>query len=154
MDKRIIFTRPVGGVSVVIPCRCIGEDHLSEDQLVARAWNRLPQEAVNPTVIFTADLPQDRDFRNAWEHGGDKVRVNMDRAREIYFGRIRKARDAALMALDIETIKASGKGDTGALATVEAQKQLLRDLPEAIDLNVAKSPEELKDLWPKELSGE
>lgn len=110
-----------------------------------------PLQAINPQVVDLDVIPADRTFRNAWEHGGDKVAVNMDRARTIHLDRIREVRNAALVALDVETMKAVGKGDPEVLGTVEAQKQALRDIPQVLDLTVAQTPDELKAIWPEEL---
>ena len=193
MNRRIIYSRSDGGVSVLIPCRCIDDDHLTDDEIFQRSWDRLqrdmdplphykevlrpidpeldeaqlslvtqlycakggislvPLDAIYPQVVTIADIPQDRYFRNAWDHGGDRVTVNMDKAREIHLNRIRDARDKKLIDLDKETMKALGKKDDVFRAAVEAQKQVLRDIPQTIDLTVAKTPEELKALWPKEL---
>ena len=151
MDRRIIYGRLDGGVSVVIPARCIDDGNLTDEEIFQRSWNKLPDDAINPQPITIADIPPDRIFRNAWEHGGDKVNVNMNSAREIHLGRIRMARDKALALLDVETIKAAGKGDSEALAAVEAQKQVLRDIPQTIDLTKARTPEELKAIWPAEV---
>lgn len=132
MNKRIIYTRPDGGVSIIIPCGDIGE-----------AWAILPKDAINPQIVTVDDIPKDRTFRSAWEHSGDKITVNMDKAREIHLSHIRAQRNAALAVLDIETMKALGKGDNAARDAIEARKQALRDIPQTIDLNAAKTPEEL-----------
>ena len=96
--------------------------------------------------IERSDLPKDRDFRNAWCPCPEKkITVDMNKAKEIHMGKIRKARDVELKKLDIETLK--GKD-------VQSQKQVLRDLPQTFDLSQATTPDELKALWPKELNVE
>lgn len=148
---RIIYGRADGGVTIVTPCRNIDEADLAEDFILQRALNLLPPDAINPQVITPAEVPGDRNFREAWEHGGSQVSVNMDKARNIHMDRIRVARDAKLAALDVDTMKAVGKGDNVARDAVESQKQALRDIPQTLDLTVAKTPEELKAIWPSEL---
>jgi len=141
-------------VSIVIPCKGIDEQHLSDEAVFQRAMVKsIPADALNPQTTTVDQIPTDRTFRNAWEHGGDKIRVNMERARGIHLDRIRAVRDEALTKLDVETMIAVGKGDTGARDAVEAQKQKLRDIPQTLDLSQATTPEELKAIWPAELKG-
>lgn len=171
MNRRIIYTRPDGGVSVVIPCKGYNEQHLTDDEVFQRAWDMLhrsnevvqswepdPEEsllptgiAINPQIVTIDQIPSDRAFRDAWEHEGDKIAVNMDKARDIHMDNIRTVRNKALADLDVETIKAVGKSDSKALDDVEAKKQALRDIPQTFDLSAARTPEELKNLWPTEL---
>ena len=50
--KRIIYTRPDGGVSIVCPSININDPVApDEEQALARAMMRLPAEAVNPKII-------------------------------------------------------------------------------------------------------
>jgi hypothetical protein len=67
--KRIIYTRPDGGLSIVIPViNTTGEmDGFTEDDALARAMKKLPEDAINPQVVEESDIPTDRTFRNAWE---------------------------------------------------------------------------------------
>jgi hypothetical protein len=46
--------------------------------------------------------------------------------------------------LDVETMKALGRGDNARRDEVEAQKQALRDLPQTFDLSGARTTQELK----------
>lgn len=93
--------------------------------------------AVSWQEINEAD-PPDETFREAWEfHGG--INVNMFKAKQMHMDRIRKARDARLAELD--------KRKYG--AEYDAERQALRDLPQTFDLSGAKTPEELKQLWPE-----
>lgn len=149
----IVYTRPDGGMTVSYPVRNINEPDVSEEFIIQRAWSKIPPDAIEPRLIFTEDIPQDRTFRDAWEHDGEKVRVNMDKARVIHMNRIRKVRDKVLADLDIETIKALGQGDKIIMDAVEGQKRRLRNLPQTFDLSKAKTPEELQTLWPDELKG-
>lgn len=111
-------------------------------------WRSTGKTAASIREIDPADIPTDRTFRAAWSPG---MTVDMGKARAIHMDRIRKARDAALPALDVEFTKAQGKKDAAKADEVEAKRQALRDLPSTFDLSVAKTPEELKALWPDEL---
>ena len=151
MDRRIIYTRPDGGMDIVIPCRCTEDGHLTDDQIFQRAIRALPDNAVNIRVIAVDDVPIDRTFRNAWGHSDGQILVNMVKARDLWMDKIRQVRNAKLVQMDIETIKAIGAKDDELLAAIEAKKQVLRDLPQTISLDKAETPEELKATWPAEL---
>lgn len=146
--KKIIYTRPDGGVSIVGPApitdlRKIQQfNNMTQAEYEAHVWERsVPKDAINPQYIDEADIPDDRYFRNAWKQNGKKALVDMDKAKEIHMDKIRAARNEKLKELDIETMKG---------IDVQDEKQVLRDLPDSFDLT-ATTPEELKALWPDEL---
>ena len=76
--KRIIYTRPDGGISIVIPViNTIGEiEGFTEDDALARAMGKLPEDAINPQVVEESDILTDRTFRDAWEFVNGQVVVN------------------------------------------------------------------------------
>lgn len=88
---------------------------------------------------LVSSIPEDRTFRSAWNHD---LAVDMEKAVIIQMDRIRRARDEKLLELDKLTL---------AGVDVQGEKQVLRDLPQTFDLSVARTPDELKSLWPKEL---
>ena len=100
-----------------------------------------------------SDLPVDRYFRSAWEwvEGVMQISVNLSKAQEIHMGEIRKVRDAQLIKTDVPFLRAVEAGDTNSQATIAAEKQTLRDIPQKFDLRAARTPELLKGLWPVEL---
>lgn len=59
MKQRIIYQTDEGGIAVIIPT---GEISLKETAL-----KDVPS-GVKYKIIDSADLPQERDFRNAWEY--------------------------------------------------------------------------------------
>lgn len=124
----------------------------TEDQFMARVASRAVPKGVAYQVV-NADpiLDGDRTFRNALKCEAGKFSHDMTKAREIHMGAIRRARNAELGRLDVATMQAVGKGDTTARDAVEAEKQKLRDIPQTFDLSGARTPEELKALWPQEL---
>lgn len=109
------------------------------DEAVAKWPDAAKENVLSHGPVNIEDLPKDRYFRNAWDHD---LNINMDKAREIQMEYIRRARDEKLEILDVETLKG---------IDVQAEKQVLRDLPQTFDLSIAKTPEELKELWPEEL---
>ena len=78
------------------------------------------------------------------------ISVNMDKARSIHMDVIRGVRNAELAALDITFMRAVEAGDTDLQATIGAEKQTLRDIPQTFDLT-SRTPEQLKRKWPLEL---
>lgn len=92
--------------------------------------------------------PTDRTFRDAWEHQSGRVVVNMSKARAVHMGRVRVARDQALVALDAPFLRAVEEGDVPEQRRIAAEKKRLRDLPATFDLSGAATPEALAALWP------
>lgn len=90
------------------------------------------------------DHPTEKTFRGAWEHDGEAIVVNMDKAREIQADAIRRERAEVLPGLDADFMKALETGaDTSAIA---AQKKLLRDAPQHRLIAEATTPEELAEV--------
>lgn len=112
----------------------------------------VPPEASGVETVEAGALPGDRSFRDAWVRDMTDdpapVRVDMPRARAIQLRRIRRARDRALAALDVDYQRADESGDAVEKRRVAARKQALRDLPETLDLEAAETPEQLEAAWP------
>lgn len=63
--KKIIYTRPDGGTSVIHPI--IGsKEILSEDQAFERAKKDIPSDASNVHVVEEHHVPKDRSKRHLW----------------------------------------------------------------------------------------
>lgn len=152
--RKIIFTRPDGGLSVVHPViNTLGEiDGFTEEEAEARAWAKLPKDAINPRFVEAADIPTDRTFRNAWEDTGAKIQPNMPKARSIHRDRIRELRKPKLEALDAAYLRADEIGDIALKASISLKKQALRDAPQYTAIDAATTPEELKVAVPPILS--
>ncbi len=116
-------------------------------------WKDIPQ-GLDSRITDEANIPADRMFRNAWtdDNPTDTVDVDMSRARDIHMDNIRIERDKKLVLLEVDYIIADEQNDAVLKGEIAAQKQILRDLPTTFDLTVATTPEELKNLWPQELS--
>ncbi len=74
------------------------------------------------------------------------ITVDMTKAREIWRGVIRNARDPKLAALDIEFQRCLEYGED--TSPIVAQKGALRDAPQDPAIDAATTPEELKAVWP------
>lgn len=145
--KKIIFTRPDGGLSVVHPVRnTIGETLATDEEIEQRAWNKLPSEAINPRFIDA--VPADREYRNAWVANGAAVAVDMPKAREIKREQLRSLRAPKLEALDVEFMRAVETDDKAKQDEVRAQKQALRDVTNNNAIEDASTPVELKAFLP------
>ena len=142
------IARTDGGVSIM---ETVGK--ATPEECIAK-WPTEDQDAVvSVTPIDNNAIPSVRTFRDAWKVNGKSVDHDMAKARDIQMARIRHERDMVLVAKDTEAIIAIGRGDQAAAARVETEKQKLRDLPQAVqaDVDAARTPDELKAVWPREL---
>lgn len=74
------------------------------------------------------------------------ITINLDKAKDIQRGLIRKSREPVLQKLDVEFQRALETGqDT---TSIVEQKQVLRDLTKHPDLVSAQTPEEIRNFWP------
>lgn len=144
--RKIVYTRPDGGISIVYPVFNLNDpEGWTEADSEKRAWDKLPADAINPRFVDDAQLPTDRYFRDAWKHD---LTVDMVKAREIHKDRLRAQRAPLLAALDIEYQIADEKGDAAAKKTVADKKQALRDVTDDPAIASAATPEELKAAIP------
>jgi hypothetical protein len=152
--KKIIYTRPDGGLSVVTPIinthsvvngelAPLAED-VTEEFAIARAMARLPANAADVQIVDESAIPADRTFRDAWKAVAGKVEHDMDKAREIHKMRMRVRRSPMLSALDVEYMRADEAGDVEAKQRITAQKKALRDITSDPRITSAQTPEELK----------
>lgn len=151
--KRIIFTRPDGGLTVVVPNidTYPERENITEDEALKRAWNKnVPADAINPQIVEAAAIPIDRTFRNAWIAGDGSVTHDMEKCRAIHRDTLRALRAPKLACLDVE-FQRSYK-DPARLDVIEAEKQALRDVTKDPAIDAATTPEELKLAVPAVLS--
>jgi len=97
-------------------------------------------EFIEHFEVDAVKLP-DRTYRDAWEFKRNKLTVNENKAKNILMERIREIRNQKLEELDKEQLK--NLTDGGKVAEINQKKQLLRDAPTKITLDVSKSPIEL-----------
>jgi len=98
------------------------------------------------------DFPHADAFKGAWRDDGEKIYIDMPKAREIDRDLRRAARAPLLKALDVEAIKALASGDQARLREVETTKQALRDVTADPAIEAAQTPEALKLVWPAVLT--
>lgn len=148
--KKIIYTRPDGGLSVVHPVinTFPKREEITEEEAFQRAWKALPLDAINPQAIKESDVPTDRTFREAWSHGGNSVSLEMNKCRAIHRDRMRVSRAAKFAKLDSDYLRADEAGDTSKKLQIASEKQVLRDVTKVPEIDLAQTPEELKLVWP------
>jgi len=127
--RKITFTRPDGGLSVVHPIRnTLGETLMTDADIEKRAWDKLPEDAINPQYVEA--IPTDRTFRNAWKYDNG-IKVDISRAKDIIKERLRLERKPLLEAQDIAFQRAL---ETGAdTLNIVKEKQRLRDITKQVD---------------------
>lgn len=132
--------RKDGGVSIM---------QTSEDpQSCINQWSEADRAAVVAVrPIKKASIPADRTFRNAWTAD---LQVDMAKARDIWRDRMREARTPKLAGLDLEQVRAGP--DANKWREIEDKKQPLRDVTADPAIEAAKTPDELKKVWPAILS--
>jgi hypothetical protein len=146
-----MYTRPDGGVSIVIPApkesieKVLGP--LTDAEYDAHVRERsIPADALNVSDILDNDMPQDREFRNAWEQSGITITHNLTKAKDIQLGRIRKAREPKLLELDKQFMIALEQGlDTSIIVN---EKQTLRDITEPLKALAPVTIDDIKAAWP------
>lgn len=75
--KRIIFKRPDGGMSVVIPAPQAMLDGESEDDFVARIRDKdVPADATDVHIVEESAIPANRALRAAWRVVNGAVEVD------------------------------------------------------------------------------
>ena len=151
-QDRIIFTRPDGGVSVVVPAPefLVRFGTLAKGMAAVQSQS-VPLGAADIQIIDSGNVPSDRTFRNAWRQSGGVFSTDMPLAREIHAGRIARAQVAEIARLKVEERKERLKGKT---TQADAHAATIIAL-EALDLNVlatqisaAPNPTALNSIWP------
>lgn len=76
------------------------------------------------------------------------IAVDMTKARDIWRDKIRAARQTQLEALDVAFMRAMERNDGAEQQRIANEKQRLRDLTAAPEIESAQTVEELKAFWP------
>lgn len=130
--RKIVYSRPDGGVSVVsVP--------FDTDEAIETARARLPADAIDPRIVDESAVPADRTFRNAWKQAGTTIEHDMPKARDLQEQRIKDAQ--RLKIRDI--LEREALGDN-----VASEKASLRAVNPRALVDAAQTPDELKAVWP------
>ena len=136
MDK-IMYTRPDGGLSIVVPAskeaveKVLGP--MSQAAYEQHVWERsVPEDAIDPRPVKDDAIPADREFRNAWVDVSPKpvVDIDVEKARDLKLEELRIVRNAELDKLDKEFMIAFERGDD--LEAIRAKKVDLRNVTEGL----------------------
>lgn len=131
-------------------------ENITEAQAEDRAFKKLMGmvDAGLDTVLESkwvdpSEVPNDRYFRDAWAFDGNKISVDMPKAREIHKNYLRELRAPKLAKLDLLYMLADEQGDLVKKKEIAAQKQLFRDVTDDPAIESSQTPEELKAFIPK-----
>lgn len=93
-------------------------------------------------------LPAEKTFRSAWEvnNGSNIININIEKAKDVWRNKIRKARIKALEALDKEFMIALERGES--IVEITTKKQALRDAPALASISAATTEEQLTAIQP------
>lgn len=96
--------------------------------------------------IADADVPESREYRNAWtiSDSGGTIEYDMGKARELHRSKLRVLREPLLAELDVETMKALETKDDARLTAAVVAKQALRDAPADPRIDAAQTIDELR----------
>ncbi len=126
----------------------------SDDQAKIRLGVHNLDDKLDYFITDTDQLPQDRDYRNAWvidTTRGTAV-VDLEKAKVLHKEKIRVARDLKLRQLKLDT-RLHPEIENAILTPItKFVLERLRALPESFDLSSIQTVEELKKAWPIELS--
>ena len=131
--RKIVYTRPDGGLSVVHP--------ITSEQ---EAWDKLPQDAINPRFVDASEIPTDRSYRNGWKDNGVAIRHDMPKCRNLHRQKLRELRAPKFLKLDADYLRADELGDAAEKSRIASQKQALRDITAHPAIDAATTIEELK----------
>jgi len=138
--RKIIFTRPDGGLSVVHPVRnTLGETLTTDAEIEQRAFAKLPADAINAQFVDATLVPADRTFRNAWRQNGPTVQIDLPACREITRERIEQQRRMKIR----DCLEREALGEN-----VATEKASIRAINARALVDAAQTPEELKTVMP------
>ncbi|MBO6893593.1 MAG: hypothetical protein JJ866_16750 [Roseibium sp.] len=97
-------------------------------------------------VTNARNLPNDRQFRDAWQLDGDAVEIDLVEARKIKREQLRQERNPILAGLDVDWMRASEQAEQGAMTVIAALKQRYRDATNHAAIEEAVTADELASI--------
>ena len=133
--QRIVYNNPDGSIAIVIPSGIIPiEEVLKKD---------VPDDCKASAIIVPeSEILTDRTFRNAWELKNKKIRINIDKAKEIHKNKLRAKRIILLQELDAEYIRALEEGKS--TKEITDKKYILRNI--TIEVDKCNTIEEIQNI--------
>jgi len=124
------------------------EDDINPSDEILKWYESEREKIDSHCPLKEEDIPKDWYFRDAWCHHEDKIRVDIDKCKDIHRNNLRELRKPKLERLDVKFMRASETGDEERKKEVVALKQYLRDITQHPDLLNATTPEEVKSFMP------
>ncbi len=155
--KRIVFTRPDGGVSVMVPTDAhianLMASGLTEVQAVeAVKISDVPPGSTDIIITEFANIPTDRLFRDDWRRTGAAVpAVDMSIARRRHALRIASAKRLAISILGEREDELRMSGRTVAADAVATDITAIENINRATistQISGAATPNDLRAIWP------
>ena len=162
--KVIVIKTPDNGVVILHPAsemfnsnsrtratlREQGIDFANDDEVLDWIINKDVPAGASYRITEITNLPSDRHFRAAWTDAKrtKTVDVDMPKAREVHLNNLRRMREPKFTQLDRDYLRADERNDLTEKQRIAGLKQQLRDIPQTLDLSIAKTPEELKAIVP------
>lgn len=141
---KIVWNEPNGTMAVLHPTK----EHEKDIDLLLKG---VPI-GTSYDIVEDTEIPTDRRWRESWKHDktkeiGQKCQIDMNIAKLGFMVCVRLRRDTKLKDLDIEQLKGND---------VDASKQLLRDLPNNLEVGSVSNAltlQELESIWNDENLG-
>jgi len=133
MSQSIIYNDPdTGNLCIEV---------LAEGADIERAVETLVPAGVPYEILFPRDIPQDRTFRDSWEHdlttGPNKIAANVDKAKLVAHEVRRQKRDEAFKPLDVQAtipfLANKAEAERAIIRTEDATKQSSIDAASTIE---------------------
>ena len=133
--KRIVYEMD-GVLLVVIPAVKAMRPEETEDAFLSRLVALNVPEGTPFVILNAADLP-DRRFRACWEMISGRVTVNVVKAKGVVLENVRTERNRRIASSDALFARGQDTGPATFLLAVRQYRQLLRDLPDMVSLQIA-----------------
>lgn len=133
--------------------RALAYGGTTEDQAAQLIAIANSPNGVTARITHVENIPTDRYFRDAWTDDNDTetVDIHMEKARIIHMNNLRKLRDKKFLEMGFP-VKLDPALEAAIIPGETREKlEALRDMPQSLDLERIKTPEDLKAIWPVEL---
>ncbi len=120
---------------------------LTESEAIMAIALKDSPNGIIPTLV--KNVPT--DFKGAWKLNDDEITIDMEKARLIQMDNIRKVRADKFIEMGFPYQLDANLELAIIPEETRIQLQNLRDITATFDLNVAQTPEQLKNLFPEEL---
>lgn len=155
--RRVVYQRPDGHLSVVVPspryvAHLMSSGMTEAGAIAAIRAKDVPPDAADPVECDQDDIPADRTFRDAWRRDGTHpVRIDMPAARAIHRQRLEQRAAERGRQLREDYLAADEDGDTTRVAQLKGRIRGMRQRIAALNLDDAQTPEDLAAITDEEI---